>query len=116
MAKTKWLGLWKQRPGLYGGEVICKSDIPKYTRIIVRLNKYYTINEERNQPRFVYCFADSRSYFAKCRPIEKDDDEDEYYDHYGNRLFTRDEVQSIILAMEEEHGLSYGMDLVEDYI
>lgn len=70
--ETKWLGLWAQeRQGFYSGQVIKKSDIPKYTRIILRYNKYYEKNG--NRPRFVYCFADSEGYESKCVPIEYED-------------------------------------------
>lgn len=66
---TKWMGLWSQeRPSLYAGQVIKKSEIPAYTRIVLRYNKYY--EKDGNRPRFVYCFADSEGYANKCIPIE----------------------------------------------
>ena len=70
--KTKWLGLWAQeRDGFYAGQVIKKSDIPKYTRVVLRYNKYYKKGDKR--PRFVFCFADSEGYKDKCIPIEYED-------------------------------------------
>ena len=66
---TKWKGLWSQdRQGFYAGQVIKKSDIPKYTRIVLRYNKYY--EKDSTRPRFVYCFADSEGYAEKCVQIE----------------------------------------------
>ena len=87
---TKWLGLWKQeRQGFYAGQVIKKGDIPKYTRIVLRYNKYY--EKDTNKPRFVYCFADFEGYVSKCVPIEIEEEEDNIVEvvrckdckHYG---------------------------------
>lgn len=69
---TKWKGLWAQeRGGFYAGQVIAKKDIPKYTRIVLRYNKFY--EKGGNRPRFVYCFADSEGYEEKCTPVEYED-------------------------------------------
>lgn len=69
MSTSKWLGLWKQeRAGLYAGQVIKKQDIPKYTRIVLRQNRFYKAGG--NRPRFIYCFTDSEGYENKCIPIE----------------------------------------------
>ena len=69
MSTTKWQGLWAQeRQGFYAGQVIKKADIPKYTRIVLRYNKFY--EKGSNRPRFVYCFADSEGYEDKCVPVE----------------------------------------------
>lgn len=69
---TKWQGLWQQdRQGFYAGQVIKKAEIPKYTRIVLRYNKFY--EKGGNRPRFVYCFADSEGYAEKCVPIEYED-------------------------------------------
>ena len=103
---TKWLGLWKQeRKGIYAGQVIKKSDIPKYTRIVLRRNKFY--EKDSNKPWFVYCFADSEGYESKCVPVEIEETE---------RLYTKEEVYRIIHGIEEEYGLSWGNNLIEDYL
>lgn len=66
---TKWKGLWAQdRQGFYAGSVFKKSDIPKYTRVVLRYNKFY--EKGGNRPRFVYCFADSEGYQDKCVKME----------------------------------------------
>ena len=57
--KTKWLGLWKNRSGVYSGRTIKKADIPPYTRIIVRYNKFY--EKDSNKPKYVYCFANGEA-------------------------------------------------------
>ena len=82
-----------------------KSDIPKYTRIVLRQNKFY--EKDSNRPRFVYCFADSEGYEAMCVPVETKETE---------RLYTKDEVYRIIHGIEEEYGLSWGNNLIEDYL
>ena len=100
---TKWQGLWAQeRQGYYSGQVIKKSEIPKYTRLILRYNKFY--EKDSNRPRFVYCFADSEGYEEKCIHLELNEDSEEpyigddghYYDSDDNRLYTRDEVRRIM--------------------
>lgn len=84
---TKWLGLWAQdRAGFYAGQVIKKADIPKYTRIVLRYNKFY--EKGLNRPRFVYCFADSAGYEDKCISME--------YEAEAERLYTEAEVRCII--------------------
>ena len=96
---TKWQGLWPQeRNGFYAGRVIKKSEIPKYTRIVLRYNKFY--EKDSNRPRFVYCFADSDEYKNKCWPIELDEDspykkDGKYYTGDGKRLYTFDEAKEI---------------------
>lgn len=100
---TKWMGLWAQeRPAFYAGQVIKKSDIPKYTRIVLRYNKYY--EKGSNRPKFVYCFADSEGYESKCVPLELSEDADVayknedgiYHTSEGERLYTEEDVREII--------------------
>ena len=106
---TEWKGLWKQdRQGFYAGQVIRKKDIPSYTRIVLRYNKFY--DKEKNRPKFVYCFADSDGYKEKCIPLEIEETEE------VERLYTAEEVMQVIHGMELEYGLEYGNNLIEDYI
>ena len=127
---TKWLGLWKQeRQGFYAGQVIKKADIPKYTRIVLRYNKYY--KNDNNRPRFVFCFADSEGYAEKCVPIEIEEEETEelgdcpyvedgtYYTEDGERLYTRDDVREIIngTVRAVEYGIHDPYDILpEDFV
>lgn len=126
---TKWMGLWAQeRPALYAGRVIKKEDIPKYTRIVLRYNKYY--EKGSNRPRFVYCFADSEGYADKCFPIEYEEESEEsnesaymaddgnYYTQNGERLYTESEVEDAINRCASYVGGDgeYGNHLVSDYI
>ena len=105
---TKWLGLWAQeRQGFYAGQVIKKVDIPKYTRIVMRYNKFY--EKGGNRPRFVFCFADSEGYAEKCVPIE--------YQEEGDRLYNEEEVQIMLnrCACYVGGDGEYGEHLVSDY-
>jgi len=121
---TKWMGLWSQeRSGYYSGQVIKKSDIPKYTKIVLRYNKYY--EKGSNRPRFVYCFADSEGFKEKCVPIELEDkdyaykaDDGHYYTSNGERLFTRDDARAIIngTVNDVEYGIHDPYDILpEDF-
>ena len=106
---SKWMGLWAQeRSGFYAGQVIKKGDIPKYTRIVLRYNKFY--KKGSNRPRFVYCFADSEGYESKCTPMEFETAE---------RVYTYDEVLRAVNAAYAEgvgNDGAYGNVLVEDFI
>ena len=120
---TKWQGLWAQeRQGFYAGYVIKKADIPKYTRLVLRYNKYY--EKDSNKPRFVYCFADSEGYESKCVPIEIEEEQpyydaesEEYFTGDGERLYTESEVQDIInrCACSIGGDREYGEHLVSDF-
>lgn len=105
---SKWLGLWAQeRQGFYAGQVIKKSEIPKFTRIVLRYNKYY--EKDGNRPRFVYMFADSEGYESKCVPIEYQ--EKDY-------TFTEEELQNLInhIACVIGGDKEYGEWFISDFI
>lgn len=111
MGATKWLGLCGQeRQGYYAGQVIKKADIPAYTRIVLRYNKYY--ENGSNRPRFIFCFADSEGYKERCIPLELVDDKEDDEE----RMYTTDEVYKVIHGMETYYGLPYGDNLIEDFI
>lgn len=125
---TKWQGLWMQeRQGFYAGQVIKKADIPKYTRIVLRYNKFY--KKDGNRPRFVYCFADSEGYESKCIPIEVEaggksniaykHDDGNYYTVDGERLYTEENARAIINGTfnDVQNGISDPYDILpEDYV
>ena len=69
--KTKWEGLWKQRDGVYSSYVLKKEDIPPYSKLIVRHNKYY--EKDSTKPRFIFCFANGDSEKAITLKTEKED-------------------------------------------
>ena len=117
---TKWKGLWAlDKQGLYAGQVIKKKDIPSYTRIVLRYNKFY--EKDGNRPRFVYCFSDSEEYKEKCVPVDKKPykDGETYYTEDGNRLYTRDEVRAVINGTVDavEYGIHDPYDILpEDFV
>ena len=117
------MGLWSQdRQAFYAGQVIKKADIPKYTRLVLRYNKYYEKGGKR--PRFIYCFADSEGYESRCVPVEVAErqpykEDGTYYTEDGERLFTRDEARAIINGTVSDVG--YGIHdpydiLPEDFV
>ena len=69
MERTKWYGLWRNRAGVYSGQVINKSDMPKRARLIIRKNKFY--EADSNKPQYVYCFADAEAWADTCIEMEK---------------------------------------------
>lgn len=123
---TKWYGLWAQeRPAFYSGQVIKKADIPKFTRIVLRYNKFY--EKDSKKPKFVYCFADSEGYESKCVPIELEDKADmaykhedgNYYTEDGERLYTREDARAIIngTMRDAEYGITDPYDILpEDFV
>lgn len=126
MTSTKWMGLWSQeRRGVYAGQVIKKGDIPKYTRIILRYNKFY--EKDSNRPRFVYCFADSEGFENNCvqiEPYKLDDarpykEDGTYYTESGDRLYTYADARAIIngTVADVEYGITDPYDILpEDFV
>ena len=60
--KSNWMGLWKQREGLYKSYALTQEQIkklPKKTRILLRYNKFY--EADSNRPKFVFSFADAEA-------------------------------------------------------
>ena len=121
---SKWMGLWEQeRPGIFAGQVIKKSDIPKYTRIVLKRNKFYE-KGTNNRPKFVFCFSDSEGYESRCVPIEEAQrspykgDDGHYYTEDGERLFTREDARAIIngTVADVEYGIHDPYDILpEDF-
>ena len=99
-----------------------KTDIPKYTRLVMRYNKFY--DKDSNRPRFVYCFADSEGYEGGCIQVELDNgkpykDGETYYTEDGDRLYTKDEVRKIIngTVSDVEYGIHDPYDILpEDFV
>jgi len=109
---TNWIGVWAQeRQGFYASKVIKKADIPKYTRIVLRYNKFY--KKDSNRPRFVLCFSDSEGYKERCIPLEI---EEEHEEEQEERTYTYDEVQYAINRAVSDALSGYTDNLVEDYL
>jgi hypothetical protein len=116
--KTKWYGLWKNRQGVYSGQIIKKADIPKYARLVIRFNKYY--DADSNKPKFVYCFASGEK--EKAITIENDTKEFisrvEELEEELDGMYTRDQVQYCINRALEygRQGYYAGDIIVEDFV
>ena len=120
--KSKWYGLWNNREGVYSGQVINKADIPSYSRLIVRYNKFY--DKDSNKPRFVYCFANGDAAKAITIEVSKSD-----YIEFGEaievaeevsemRCFTDEQLQRLInlVACAAGGDREYGEHLISDFV
>lgn len=121
--KTKWQGLWYNGHGVYSGQTVKASDIPKHARLIIRHNKYW--DKESNRPRFVWCFASGDE--AKAITLDPEDyhsvidelqDEIKALKEQINEMYTRDQVQYAINRAAEDgaSGYGWGDNIVEDYL
>ena len=114
---TNWEGLWwHPEYNGYSSAVIDLSVLKKFkgkVRLYVRKNKYYN-NGENGRPNYNFCIKDAESEVFRTVDVEEDDDTPR--DRSGNRLYTEDEVYQVIHGMESEYGLSYGNNLISDYI
>lgn len=112
--KTQWLGLWKNRQGVYSGQVFKKADIPPYSRLIVRYNKFRDANS--NRPAFVYCFASGDAADAITIEVTKSEYASlaEYEDMY---CFTHPELQRLInlVAVAAGGDGEWGEHIVSDF-
>ena len=120
--KTKWEGLWYQKEGVYAGKVIKKADIPKYAKLIVRYNKYYS--KDSNKPKFVYCFANGDSANAITMEVNSETFQDseimanriaELEEQISN-MYTHEQVQYAINMASEDAINGYTDNIVSDYL
>ena len=115
--KTNWEGLWwHPEYNGFSSAVIDLSTLKKFkgkVRLYVRKNQFYN-GGENGRPNYHFCIKDAESEVFRILEVEEDDDTPR--DKDGNRLYTEDEVYAVIHGMESEYGLSYGNDLISDYI
>lgn len=102
--RTEWKGLWRNRAGVYSGQVLKKADIPKYARLIVRKNRFY--DADSNRPMFVYTFAQGEA--SDAITIETRDTVQDLAKRYN--LYTREEVETIVKRCAEDvaDSINYG--------
>lgn len=120
---TVWAGLWwHPEYNGYSSEAIGLSDLRKFkgaVRLYVRKNKYFN-NGENGRPNYTFCLKDSDSAQFKELEVETDrfgkysKDDDCYYDEEGNRLYTSDEVRTIIngTVSDVKYGISDPYDIL----
>lgn len=118
--QTNWLGLWwHPEYNGFSSEAIDLAQLRKFkgkVRLYVRKNKFYN-NGENGRPNYNFCFKDADAeVFKSFEVVDSDDEDDVPRDREGNRLYTEDEVYQIIHGMESEYGLSYGDNLIGDYL
>lgn len=120
MKMTKWMGLWwHPEINAFTSGVLSLSDLRKFkgnVRLQVRKNKFFN-NGEGNRPNYCFTIRDAKSEVFHDVEIVDDEEQPDYpTDKDGNRLYTEDEVWRVIHGMEVEHGLSYGDNLISDYL
>lgn len=118
--QTNWLGLWwHPEYNGFSSEAIDLAQLRKFkgkVRLYVRKNKFYN-NGENGRPNYNFCLKDADAeVFQLFEVVDSDDEDDVPRDREGNRLYTEDEVYQIIHGMESEYGLSYGENLIGDYL
>jgi len=122
--QTNWEGLWWQSDCHYFKSAVFNlSELKQFegaVRIYVRKNRFFN-NGENNRPNYCFCIRDANSEISHELEIleledEISEDKDFFTDDDGNRLYTEEEVYKVIHGMEIDYGLSYGNNLIEDYI
>lgn len=119
--QTKWMGLWwHPEYNGFSSPVLSLADIRKFkgnVRLYVRKNKFYN-KGENGRPNYCFTLKDADAEMFHLLEVEdyEQESDDVYRDNEGNRLYTEDEVRRIIHGMEIEHGLSYGDNLISDYV
>lgn len=116
--QTKWEGLWYHPEyGGFSSAAFSLSDLREFkgpVRLYVKKNRFFN-GGENSRPNYHFTIKDANSQTFHALEVE-DENEEIYTDRDGNRLYTEEEVYTIIHGMENEYGLSYGNDLIEDYI
>ena len=117
--QTNWEGLWwHSEYNGFSSACIDLSALKKFkgkVRLFVRKNKFYN-KGENGRPNYHFCIKDANADVFHILEVEEDEDEDCLRDKDGNRLYTEDEVWKVIHGMEVEHGLSYGDNLISDFV
>lgn len=122
--KTEWEGLWKQRDGVYSSYVLKKEDIPPYSKLIVRHNKYY--EKDSTKPRFVFCFANGDSEKAITLKTEKEDfismiemlEKIKELEEQIDSMYTYEQVEQVKrgACIDGQNGYEPYDLLIEDYL
>lgn len=122
--RTEWEGLWCQKTGIYAGKTIKKADIPAYSRLIIKVNRYY--KKDTNRPKFVFCFAnaDAEHAITMTKTTETLQTEKELRERIAEleeqieSMYTYDQVQYAINKAAEDgaRGYGWGDNLVSDYL
>lgn len=120
--KTRWLGLWYSAEShSYKSAALSFGDLRKFKgnfRLILRKNKFY--EKGTNKPNLVFMLIDSQSDNPSPFEVEKlsVDGRDFYHTTEGERLYTEDEVRSVMrgACRDGRNGYDEFDLLIEDYI
>ena len=117
--QTNWGGLWwHSEYNGFSSEAIDLSALKKFkgkVRLYVRKNKFFN-GGENGRPNYHFCLKDANADVFHMLEVEEADEDDVPRDKDGNRLYTEEEVYQVIHGMEVEYGLSYGNNLISDYV
>lgn len=109
----KWEGLWYHPEShSYTSSVFNVNSLRDYKgnfQIIARRNRLHKDGDNKPNMIFMVCGSD----YPNTKDLEFEEPIEE---SPKERLYTEDEVYKIIHGMEEYYGLSYGNNLIEDYI
>lgn len=113
----KWEGLWYHPEShSYTSSVFNVNSLRDYKgnfQIIARKNRLHKDGDNKPNMIFMVCGSD----YANAKDLEFEEmDNEPPKEERKERLYTEDEVYQIIHGMEEYYGLSYGNNLIEDYI
>jgi len=116
--QTNWEGLWWHAEcNGFSSKAIDLSALRQFkgkVRLYIRKNKSYE-GGKNGRPNYQFCIKDARSEaFSSIEVVE--DGDGAPMDRDGNRLYTEEEVWKVIHGMQREYGLSYGNDLISDYV
>lgn len=119
--QTNWEGLWYHPEyGGYSSACISLADLRKFkgkVRLYVRKNKFFN-KGENGRPNYHFCLKDADADVFHTLEIEDEEDE-EYTDREGNRLFTGEEVRRIIngTVRDVQYGITDPYDILpEDFV
>ena len=122
--QTTWQGLWwHPEYNGFSSSVLSLADIRKFkghVRLYVRKNKFFE-GGKNGRPNYNFCLKDANSDIFQNWEIEDDieDDDDTPRDEDGERLYTEDEVRTIINGVfrDFQYGYTDPYDLLpSDYV
>ena len=116
---TSWEGLWwhPENNG-FSSAAISLADLRKFkgnVRLYVRKNMFYN-KGENGRPNYYFCLKDANANVFQLLEVKEDEEEDVPRDKDGNRLYTEEEVYKVIHGMEIYYGLSYGDNIISDFV
>ena len=127
--QTNWGGLWWHPENQhFSSQAISLAELRKFkgnVRLYVKKNKFFK-GGENGRPNYVFILRDAKSDNPFELSVEDVVDENNapyvengtYYTETGERLYTYDEVRTVMNGAVEDgrNGYGYGDVLVSDYV